>query len=682
MLKNWIFILFIMGNFKSGFGSSAEPDPVRLILGQVSYIGTDYTAAVKDGEVINEDEYREMIEFSETVIRQFASVKNKINPDDAELIQEQLQKLNTLITQKGSESLIADLSQDLARQIALKFEIPVAPDSHPLITLGHHVYTHHCAVCHGEKGRGDGPGGYNREPPPRDFFDEEVMNVSSPFKFYNILLTGVEGTDMQGYKTILTEDELWSVSYYLSALRFHDASVPLQVDELHEGWKSIQGANLSHLIDQGLDKTLLASLGDLELKKWLEEALKSTKADAEVRAEVFTLLRKSAPFLNIVPLKKNPEQSGSEPDKVRTGLNSAILKSQSAGKSADNGEFELAESLLLDAYLNGFEGAEKSLAVLNRKFVTDVERLFMDARGYARQKDLPAFKNSHQQLMVTLEHAREAYFNSLSKADSGWGDFISSFVIIVREGLEAFLVVAALLALLSSMGAVGAQRWVHAGWLSALVAGGITFWIFETVLQLSGAAKESVEAVCTGIAAIMLFYTGFWLISQFEHQKWNRFVKEQTKKALSTGRLWGLFSIAFIAVYREAAETVLFYSALYSGAGSPLAVSMGFLTGCALLLCVCWGIIRFNLRLPLRQFFMVTSILMVVISVILAGKTVHEVIEAGFLDPTPVSWMPAIDLLGIYPSLETLSAQFALVSIGGVIAYLLSRKKISGDTAS
>jgi high-affinity iron transporter len=199
---------------------------------------------------------------------------------------------------------------------------------------------------------------------------------------------------------------------------------------------------------------------------------------------------------------------------------------------------------------------------------------------------------------------------------------------------------------------------------AAIVFGFGAYILFEKVLALSGAAKESIEAICTGLAVVMLFYTGFWLLSQTEHKKWQTYIKKKTTHALSTQRLWALASIAFIAVFREAAETVLFYSALLSHAGSPVMVASGFLVGVLILFTICFAMIKYNVRIPMKKFFLITSYLMITLSVVLSGKCVNELVEAGYFQPTPIPHLPSIDLLGIYPMWETVGAQLCLMVVG------------------
>ena len=660
------------------------PIELRILLKEVAYIGTDYPEAVRAGRVHKAEEYQEMIDFSASAQKQFKLIKEKIPEKDQRDIEHGLTKLQSFIDKKSHHNDILDITQTLTRQITLAFAVPVAPESSPLLALGRHIYQSQCASCHGVSGQGDGPAGQNLDPAPRDFHEESVMKISSPFKFYNILLTGIEGTGMASYADILTEEELWSTAFYLSGLRYENDFSGSAIGGSRDAelmWNQLTAVEKNTIKRSGLSKSLLASTDDAGLLTWLKDKQIVNQEQAEAKWLAF--LRFSAPYLAEIPLGSDAQLSTSHKlDLVSEGIHSALSSIRQSKELFHAGDMHGAEQELLKAYLFGFEKTEVNLSLVDKSIVTDVEQKFMAARSYAEAGDASQFSDTINSLEIRLNSGLDTYLQSQKiEEKTPWTDFAASFVIIVREGFEAFLVVAALLALLGGMGENSAKRWVHAGWLSAILLGFASYFAFTMLIQLSGAAKETIEAVCTGIAVIMLFYTGFWLLSQAEQQRWNRFVKERTRSALSSGRLLGLFSISFIAVYREAAETVLFYSALYSTAGSHLAVTFGFLFGCLILFAVCAGMIRYNLKLPLRQFFMTTSCLMVVISIILAGKTVHELIEAGFFLSTPLSGFPSIDLLGIYPSVETITAQALLLVSGLSIAYFMMRnRRIASET--
>lgn len=649
---------------------------LRILLKELAYIGTDYPEAIRAGRVVKQEEYQEMLNFSSSAEQQFIAIKGSLSSKDQENIEIGLTKLRESIAKKVHHHDILEMTQKLTRKITLAFQVPLAPESSPQLSLGRHIYQSQCASCHGSSGKGDGFAGLKLEPPPRDFHVEALMEISSPFKFYNILLTGIEGTAMVSYADILTEDELWSTAFYLSGIRFETdftASAIEKSDDAKKYWDTFTSKEKKIIKETQLNKSLLASSNDKDLLAWLKS--KVPFYPEKNKAQWLAFLRFSAPYLPEIPLRSSDASSSDNSEaKVISGVKYTLERIKHARESFAHGDTHEAEQELLSAYLFGFEQTEYSLGLLDKSIISDVEQGFMAARSYAKAGDAALFDKATTALDTRINAGLEAFLSAQQLSNkSKWTDFIAAFVIIVREGFEAFLVVAALLALLSSVGETKAKRWVHFGWLSAIILGFASYYVFNMLIQLSGAAKETVEAVCTGAAVIMLFYTGFWLLSQAEHRKWNRFVKEKTQHALSSGRLFALFAIAFIAVYREAAETVLFYSALYSSSQNHLMVTLGFSFGCLVLFAICSGIVKFNLRLPLRQFFITTSCLMVAISIILAGKTVHELIEAGYFLSTPLAGFPAIDLLGIYPSVETLSAQLLLLMSGLFIAFFMLR---------
>jgi len=178
------------------------------------------------------------------------------------------------------------------------------------------------------------------------------------------------------------------------------------------------------------------------------------------------------------------------------------------------------------------------------------------------------------------------------------------------------------------------------------------------------------------LATTVLFYVGFWLHDKTSAAQWKRFIETNVRRALGTGTLWGLAGLSFIAVYREVFETILFYQALWvqtDSAGKTMALS-GFGAGVAVLTVLAWVIMRYSARLPLRQFFSFTGILMFVLAVVFAGKGVAALQEAGYIPVNPVHF-PRIDLLGIYPNLQGLMLQLALLLLALFLWYGLPRKR-------
>jgi high-affinity iron transporter len=241
---------------------------------------------------------------------------------------------------------------------------------------------------------------------------------------------------------------------------------------------------------------------------------------------------------------------------------------------------------------------------------------------------------------------------------SGYYSFLNSAMIILREGLEAALILAAILAMLRVIGATQAARYIHLGWILALVAGGLTWFATQTILTLSGQHRESMEGFISVFAAVVLFYVGYWLHTKAEAKKWQAFIQEKVQDILSKKRIFALVGISFFAVYREAFEVVLFYQALWlQNEQNHAAVIWGFAVGLAALVVATFAILKLGLRIPLKYFFGATGTLLYLMAFIFAGNGIKELQAALWVPTTPLSFPSQLPILGIYPTIETLAAQ-------------------------
>jgi high-affinity iron transporter len=181
------------------------------------------------------------------------------------------------------------------------------------------------------------------------------------------------------------------------------------------------------------------------------------------------------------------------------------------------------------------------------------------------------------------------------------------------------------------------------------------------LLRASGAAAELIEGIAMLLATVVLFFVSYWLISKAEADRWQKYIQGKVKVALARGSTMALAGAAFLAVYREGVETVLFYQALLASADSLHVVVAGFAVGLVLLAILYVAFMHLGMRIPMRQFFLATSILLYYLAFVFAGKGVRELQEAGVVGVTPLGGVPTIDLLGIYPTVETLAAQAVLL---------------------
>jgi high-affinity iron transporter len=196
----------------------------------------------------------------------------------------------------------------------------------------------------------------------------------------------------------------------------------------------------------------------------------------------------------------------------------------------------------------------------------------------------------------------------------------------------------------------------------ALVAGAATWWVANRFITISGASREMTEGFGSVLAALILLFVGVWMHGKAQAGAWQRYVKEKLDHALSKGSGWFLFALAFIAVYREVFETIIFYAAL-GAEGQGTALLGGFLLAVACLAAIAWAMLRFSRKLPIGKFFAYSALLIALLAVVLIGKGVAALQEAGFVGITPLDSMPRIAILGLFPTLESVGAQIAMIAL-------------------
>ena len=171
------------------------------------------------------------------------------------------------------------------------------------------------------------------------------------------------------------------------------------------------------------------------------------------------------------------------------------------------------------------------------------------------------------------------------------------------------------------------------------------------------------EGAIALLAAVLLFTASYWLLSRLEVERWLGFVRRSVEGSLESGRGMTLFAISFLAVYREAFETVLFLQALIVGRpGAGAHVLLGVFVGALGLALVVWALFKVGAKLPLKPFFAASSAVLGVLSFVLAGQGIYSLQQAGILSAQAVA-LPSIPSLGIHPSVPGLAVQGLIVAL-------------------
>lgn len=258
-----------------------------------------------------------------------------------------------------------------------------------------------------------------------------------------------------------------------------------------------------------------------------------------------------------------------------------------------------------------------------------------------------------------------------------------AFLILIREGLEALLVVAAVIAYLVKSGNKRFVRWIYLGVVAGLAGSGLVAVLFTFLFGGSGPIQEISEGVCALIATLMLLWTSNWMLNKSSVEAWNNYIRNKTEAAvagaqskvesgqgLGLGMIASLAMLSFLAVFREGAETVIFYESIYSMSQDAHGMWVGGLAAAAVLI-VIFLILRFtSVKIPIGPFFLVTSIVMAALVVIFAGGGIHALIEGDLIEGTYLSTVPTNDWIGLYPYVETITAQ-VIAAIAVVVLFVV-----------
>ncbi len=597
---------------KAALAAALDGGDAQRLVALVDYIGGDYGGAVSGGRVLSPTEYDEQLRFAADSRRLAQGLLGAaVSPNDPLLAG--LADLESLVQKKAEPEVVGQACRSAREEAVGRFGLRTMPSERPSLVRAQALYVESCAACHGPKGDADTERAQTLDPKPARFKDPERLRQLSPYRIYNALTFGVPGTGMASFDSLSPTDR-WSLAFFVFRLG-------------HEG-NALGGPAAMTLAD-------MAARTDGEILETLRAEGKQNPAP------IVTYIRREAAFTE--------PPAGVGIDRTRTMVRRAVA-------SYEAGHREEADRLVLDAYLQGFEPLEPRLRGRDAEGTLAVETGFHALRAAMSRGDGPGEVRARGQVL-------DRRLREVGQGGRAAVPFAASLLIVLREGIEAALLVAALLAGLRRLGRPDAARYVHLGWLLALPAGLATWWILDRAIALGTEQRELLEAVVGLLAAAVLFSVSFWMISKVESRHWIGYLQGQLKENLSRGRLLTLSGLAFLAVYREAAEIVLFTQALLLDAEAQKAqVVGGALAGLALAAGAAVLLNRTVRRLPLGPFFAVSSLLLCGLAISFAGSGIYELVAAGYLRPRPVSF-PEIPWLGIHPDLTGLAVQLAIVLV-------------------
>ena len=656
-----LFALLALSIF--GSAAAAQEHPARRLSNIVGVAVEEYSKAVDDrGRLTSATEFQETVGF----LADAKEVADRLAGDRAVSARHVLDTLTAAVAARTPPAAVmlihARFTAALGAEGALEMPRRVLN-----VANGKAIYESKCASCHGMNGAGGGPAARNMQPAPPALASDTAVAGTSLATMFRIISVGVSGTPMPAWASTLSPEERWDVVSYITTLRasphalegeglylqrcaschgmgngpaaYARALTKLPPEIATLAWQAERSdEEIAHVVRSGIPGTAMPPSRDLT---------------AEETRSIVAYLR-TMPLRNgstSVAAQTTGDISVDAPRVVVSTLDQALNAARD-GRTSDAGD------KAFDAYI-AFEPLESSTRPKNPGLIAGMEQRFAEFKAAVRDNDLRGAERARDAIELSLPSVVEL----MRPATSGWGAFLESFLIILREGFEAILVIGAVAAFLIKTG--NRERlssiWIGAG--LGIVASAVTAVVLSTVLSAIPASREILEGSTLLVAVVILFSVSYWLISKVEAAKWQQFIRDKVNNALSHGGGKALAFVAFLAVYREGAETALFFQALFREGGAvALPLTLGILVGFAALAIVFTLFYRFGVRIPLRPFFTVTSALLYYMAFVFAGKGIKELQEGNVMTATRLPGFPTVTAMGIFPTVETLLVQLLLIA--------------------
>ena len=474
-------------------------------------------------------------------------------------------------------------------------------------------------------------------------------------ELYAELMIALDEGDYKKAEQLGIEAYLENFEYLEPEIEVADAELlyPLEWDMREELRTMIKNYEDPDVIKSFLTDSIIPRLDTAEAK------VADLRASGVVIAEVFA------------NKETKPMGSASEGEKQNVRDEIDVIREQLMATEIfyELGDTQAAYASARSAYLDSYEYVEIPLRAIAPDFTFEVEYQFATLRN---QINDGATIEDIATTIISLERS----LDESERLVSGTGTiapmiaFISSFSIIFREGLEAVLILGAIITYLEASRNHKFKKYVHYGIGLAIGATAVTWVIASYIIEISGANRELIEAIAALSATAVLFYVSFWILNKIEHKRWMEFVKAKVFQASAAGGTSVFIMLSFFTVYREGFETVLFYQAMFSFAKyMEFYVGLGFILGIVSLLGIYFGFRKLGKRLPLRALFGLTMGIGAYLSIAFLGNAIREFQVLDFIPYTSMlGTIPRLDInvatmTGIYPTLETTVGQIVLLAV-------------------
>jgi high-affinity iron transporter len=599
---------------------------VQSIIHLLDYISADYPSAVRKHIIQNQQEYKEMLEFSATVTGMCAELARDQHLRNPPFVDSAF-RLNKMINEKCPAGSIRSISGFIKSAVIKETRYKASPASWPDIAAGQVLYAQNCSSCHGNSGAGNGPLSKSFNPRPVNFLNDSIMKKFTALRSFNTITLGISGTAMRSFREF-SPNETWSVAFYVQSLRFNKANLakPRLETLFSAAMAELNLEDVSGLTDEQLIKKLT---GSVQQKK-------------EKLAAVRLYVPKIQPDGALIVATTD----------LRNALSNYLQK-----------KYQPARQYALAAYLDGIEPVEARLSAINPAFMARLEEKMLTVRSLINGRESQV--KVSKEIVEALNLIEEA--NRLLKSNkvSFWVGFMLAASILLREGLEAFLIIAIIITIIQAAGKKKALLWLHGGWIAAIFAGIIGWFLAGLLLRISGQNRELLEGLISILAVFILTYVGFWLHKNTDIKKWKSFVENRINTMLENEKMFGLAAFSFLVVFREAIESILFLKAieLEVGTKDKVSIGLGVLTAGLIIFIIAAIWIKYARKIPIKPLFKYSSIMIAILALMIAGKAIHSLQESGLIGIHPLRIAIESELLGLYPTIETLLGQGILVTV-------------------
>ncbi len=617
----------------------ADTASVQIAWRLLDYIAVDYPGAVQDGRIVSQGEFAEMTESAASAHERIGALPKS---GAKAALQLRAATLQTLVAGKAPAPTVALAARSLAADLIKTYPVPLTPAQPLAFDRGRALFTQSCASCHGPNGDGRGPAAVGLKTPPIAFADRERARERSVFALKQVIDQGIPGTTMASFATLPAQDR-WDLALYVSAFAYPASRAADGERIWHDDLALRTRIDLQKLVNM-TPATLAGEIGDA----------KAEAVTAYLRRNPAAVLATTTGLLTL----------------ARTHLAEMLT---AYGKGDRKGAADLA----LSAYLDGFEPVEPVLSTRDHALLVRIEAATGALRAaIASGRPFDEVGRQAATLDALFTDAEAALAPDEASTVSS---FLGAFTILLREGLEALLLVVTMIAFLRQTDRRDVLPYVHGGWIGALVAGVLT-WIAATCfIEISGASREMTEGFGSVLAAGVLLWVGIWMHGKSSAEAWQRYVCDRLKRALNGRSAWLLAGLSFLVVYREVFETILFYAAIWHH-GNGVVVLAGGLAAVVALLIVAWVMMRYSRTLPIARFFAYSSALIAVLAVVLIGKGVAALQEAGYGPVHPLAGFPRLAALGLFPTREGIIAPLGMIVLLA-IGFGHNRRKLKRATA-